>query len=452
MTTLETDDDLSSGDATTFNGTTPTKSPTAQYTYTFDGWATEANGAKVYNNGSTPAVSADVTYYAHFAANLRSYTIRFLNGETVLQSSSIAYGTTPSYAGTPTKTANDEYTYAFTGWSPTVHAVNGAQDYTAIFSQTKKKYTLTWDMAGGATATADEDYTHGLIDWGTTIVVPAAPTKDGFTFAGWSTTPVSEMPTHDVTYTAQWEAGSMSELELLDMEEPTHYNAFQDYDGVTVGEVTYVRTFTANRWSTLCLPFFVSNGNLISNTLVRQVFEFRHASGENVEGGSFDLHFASVNEMVAGRGYLVRTQANKTVLRFSEVTIDTEADTETDITNLTGTSDGIGTITLVGTLRKGTLPANDKHYLGLLNNKLYYPGVNTTVSAYRGYFKDSNPSLANRRARIIVDGEYMGELMIDNGELLDAGGDDRAPRKYISNGELVIERNGERYNAQGSKM
>lgn len=55
--------------ATIFTGATPTKPADAHYTYTFDGWTTEANGAGTfYKNNMTPKATTDATYYAHFAA------------------------------------------------------------------------------------------------------------------------------------------------------------------------------------------------------------------------------------------------------------------------------------------------------------------------------------------------------------------------------------------------
>lgn len=68
------------------------------------------------------------------------YTIRFLNwDDTELQNTLVLEGAMPSYTGaTPTKPADDEYTYSFNGWSPTIVAATADADYTAQFTATTK--------------------------------------------------------------------------------------------------------------------------------------------------------------------------------------------------------------------------------------------------------------------------------------------------------------------------
>ena len=67
--TLETDEQVGQGENTRYNGATPFKpfDTESSRLYTFDGWATEPNGAKVYDIDGTPAASGDAIYYAHFA-------------------------------------------------------------------------------------------------------------------------------------------------------------------------------------------------------------------------------------------------------------------------------------------------------------------------------------------------------------------------------------------------
>jgi hypothetical protein len=89
--------------------------------------------------------------------------------------------------------------------------------------------------------------------------------------------------------------------------------------------------------------------------------------------------------------------------------------------------------------------------MGLKDNKIYYPNITTgsTILAYRGIFRSKTGTLNAERIRIIVDGEDMGELRIDKGEMLI---DSAEPRKFIENGVLYIERNGVIYDATGKRV
>ena len=51
----------------------------------------------------------------------------------------MAYGRMPAYTGnTPTKAEDEDYTYAFSGWTPEVKTVTGDTTYTAAYASTKK--------------------------------------------------------------------------------------------------------------------------------------------------------------------------------------------------------------------------------------------------------------------------------------------------------------------------
>lgn len=101
----------------------PTRESTAQYHFTFAGWATTANGG--LDENALKNVTEDRTVYANYIATLREYTISYYDDDgTLLHSEILAYGSTPSY--TPEKDG-----YDFDGWTTTLVAVAGDASYTA---------------------------------------------------------------------------------------------------------------------------------------------------------------------------------------------------------------------------------------------------------------------------------------------------------------------------------
>ena len=258
--------------------TSPTKASTAQYTFTFDGWYTaKTGGTKVTE---FPTISGNVEYYARYTSTTREYTITWLNDDnSLIDETTVAYGVTPTHAE-PSKTATAQYTYTFTGWTPTVAPVTGVATYTATFSSTTNKYTYTFYDEDGTTTLSTEE-----VDYGTQIVAPTNPTKDStvqytYTFDGWYTsktggTKVTEFPTISETvdyyaryaeatrkYTITWldyDDSIIDETQVNYGETPTHSNptrtatseytyAFNSWDPTittVTGVATYKATYTA---------------------------------------------------------------------------------------------------------------------------------------------------------------------------------------------------------------
>ena len=154
---LETDS-TNYGAQPDYNGNTPSKSATAQYSYTFTGWAKNTGATSGTLEASLPAVTGAVNYYAAFKENLRSYTVTWKSqdGNTTLETdNNVSYGTSPTYNGVnPSKSSTTQYNFTFNGWSTSKNAtsgtasgslpgITGATTYYAAFTPTTRKYAVT---------------------------------------------------------------------------------------------------------------------------------------------------------------------------------------------------------------------------------------------------------------------------------------------------------------------
>ncbi|MBQ7698458.1 MAG: InlB B-repeat-containing protein, partial [Paludibacteraceae bacterium] len=104
LTILDGPKDVAEGVVPTYNGETPTKAATAQYTYTFNGWS-----PALY------AADKAQTYTATYTGTPVNYTLAWVTDGDELTgdytAGTIAYGTTITAPNTPTKDG-----YAFNGW------------------------------------------------------------------------------------------------------------------------------------------------------------------------------------------------------------------------------------------------------------------------------------------------------------------------------------------------
>ena len=463
--TLETDPTQAYGTATAYNGATiPTKTVTG-YTYTFDGWTTEPNGAGTfYANGETPTVSGAATYYAHFTGTANTHTLTWVaNGGTL--TGGTAAGTTAYGTALEAPTATREG-YTFNGWSPSVPATMPDDDATYTAQWNRIEYTITYGGLNGETNTNPDTYTIESED----INLVAPGTRDGYIFAGWkdesdnTITQIAKGSTGNRTLTATWNVKS-SNIELCENCNDAHYNTFKtNYNNEKVN-VTYKRQFTAERWSTMCLPFSLDLATMIANKMYGCVYEFKYATGNANTNSGVNLYFSNAKKIEAGTCYIVNANdalAAKTSFVFSGVTIDLTKDNGVALDSEAAYDDlpgyiSQGTIELVGTLRNGTLKgsATGNRYMGLKDNKIYYPNISqgSTIWAYRGIFRSSEilDKESMQKMRIIVDGEDRGELIIDeDGDILAPS--DAQSRKFIENGVLYIEREGVIYDAQGKRI
>ncbi len=158
--------------------------------YAFTGWYQDADCTQAWSFSDW--LTGDMTLYAGWRAN--SYTITFdTAGGSAIGPITQDYGTTINAPAAPTKTG-----YTFTGWDKTIPATMPAGDMTITAQWSINQYTITFNTAGGsAIGPITQDY-------GTAINAPADPTKTGYTFTGWDKTIPATMPAGDMTITAQW--------------------------------------------------------------------------------------------------------------------------------------------------------------------------------------------------------------------------------------------------------
>ena len=151
--------------------------------YTFVGWNPEIPA-------TMPAENLTIT--AQWTIN--QYTITFdTAGGSEIAPITQDYGTPITAPAAPIRTG-----YTFAGWSPALPATMPAENMTITAQWTVNQYTITFDTAGGsAIAPITQDY-------GTAITAPADPTRNGYTFVGWSPALPAAMPAENMTVTAQW--------------------------------------------------------------------------------------------------------------------------------------------------------------------------------------------------------------------------------------------------------
>lgn len=124
-TTLLYTQSITDGADGAYSGSTPSKSSTAQYTYSFSGWSRKPGGSA--DSTALKAVVADRNVYAAFTATIRRYTVYFYNGSTLLQKvENVAYGSSATYTGnTPVSSEGSAEDYPFEGFVPTGKNITG---------------------------------------------------------------------------------------------------------------------------------------------------------------------------------------------------------------------------------------------------------------------------------------------------------------------------------------
>lgn len=156
-------------------------------------WASETIQISDADLNSTVLLVFEYGGTFHNVTKTLNITVTWKNGTTTLYTeSNYSIGDTPSYKGaTPTKAATAQYTYTFSGWSPTVSALTNSNldgvTYTAQFNQTLRTYTVSFK--NNYSSTDSSNYKTQSVNYGGKATRPTPdPTRDGYDFGGWYTT------------------------------------------------------------------------------------------------------------------------------------------------------------------------------------------------------------------------------------------------------------------------
>ena len=207
---------LEEGDAIT-----PDEAPTKEG-YTFSGWSEIPE--------TMPA--NDVTITGTFIPN--KYKLTYMVDGVEYKSNEIEFGSTITAEENPTKEG-----YTFSGWSEIPETMPSG-DVTVTGSFSVNNYKLTYTLDG-------EEYKTAEVDYGTALTPEEAPVKEGYTFSGWSTIPET-MPANDVTITGTFTVNKYKLTYMVDGEE---YKASEvDYGtAITAEAVPTKEGYTFSGWS-----------------------------------------------------------------------------------------------------------------------------------------------------------------------------------------------------------
>jgi hypothetical protein len=141
--------------------------------------------------------------------------------------------------------------------------------------------------------------------------------------------------------------------------------------------VTLARTIKADKWSTFCVPFDMTEDEITSQLGAET--EVKELTGVSENGGNYTLTFSDASSIEAGKPYMVKVPSNVSSISLSNKTIKADDTTTTE-----------GDVTFTGTYTNGYAPmgsfiiSNNAFYL--VNTDSNSDGISeVALKAFRGY-------------------------------------------------------------------
>ena len=189
----------------------------------------------------------------------KTYTITWKNydGSILETDDDVLENTVPTYDGSnPTRKSNEQFSYTFSGWTPTVEAATSDKEYVATYVEKINAYTVTWKNYDGTILKTDT-YNYGeMPTYSGNEPVKDANAQYVYTFSNWE--PAIKSVTGDITYTAKFKQEIRNytvtwknyDGTVLEVDKDVPYGTFPEYNGFDPHrENTERATYTFRGWS-----------------------------------------------------------------------------------------------------------------------------------------------------------------------------------------------------------
>lgn len=194
------------------------------------------------------------------------------------------------------------------------------------------------------------------------------------------------------------------------------------------------RTFKGGMYNTICLPFEIGSQGTMESVfgVGYELLQLNDATLS--DGGVLNLSFDPVTTLERGVPYLIRPAAD-----VINPVISSRKIKSTSVPDYTR-----GVVDFVGTYIMGTIPASESNLFLGPNNTLYFPTGDTPIKGLRAWFRVNVPGANQviKRANIVTQGQVITEIDLVNEP-------NNGAVKTLENGQLIIIKNGVRYNGLG---
>lgn len=195
------------------------------------------------------------------------------------------------------------------------------------------------------------------------------------------------------------------------------------------------RTFKGGMYNTICLPFEIGSQGTMES-IFGVGYELVKLSDATISpAGVLTVEVENSITLEHGVPYFIKPAADIVNPVFNNRKIK-----DTEMSDFSR-----GDVDFVGTFIKSEIPASEYNLFLGENNLLYFPMADTPIKGYRAYFRINNSNSAPvRQARIVTREQVITEI--------DLVGEENNTVKTIENGQLIIIKNGIRYNVMGAKI